>query len=295
MWDKPVKKKAATPAVPAAPAVPAPKVAKITIDSIWAPKPAAAAVAPVAAPTAATDDPHVYLDINIGGTPAGRLVSWPELTANAPHPHSAARHGGRLCGVSAADEPRAHYAKGCKATAGRNTGREQGCDDTNDSTHAGRTRTTQGSETGSTWRGGTDSRQQEDANSDDVLWGQVIELFASVVPKTAENFRCLCTGERGVGAFGKPLHYKGSIFHRVIPGFMVQGGASSRRRRRRRPRNCVHAERGGGRGGGEWRGLGLPPDLACGRSALTVLCPRRGLPACEWYGRGVDLREELCG
>ena len=52
----------------------------------------------------------------------------------------------------------------------------------------------------------------------------VMELFADVVPKTAENFRALCTGERGRGKFGKPLSYKGSIFHRVIPGFMAQGG-----------------------------------------------------------------------
>merc|ERR1740130_587866 len=52
----------------------------------------------------------------------------------------------------------------------------------------------------------------------------VMELFADKVPKTAENFRCLCTGEKGTGKSGKPLHYKGSQFHRIIPNFMVQGG-----------------------------------------------------------------------
>lgn len=56
----------------------------------------------------------------------------------------------------------------------------------------------------------------------------VMELFADTVPKTAENFRCLCTGEKGQGRSGRALHFKGSPFHRVIPGFMCQGGDFTR-------------------------------------------------------------------
>ncbi|EGO01157.1 hypothetical protein SERLA73DRAFT_179252 [Serpula lacrymans var. lacrymans S7.3] len=52
----------------------------------------------------------------------------------------------------------------------------------------------------------------------------IFSLYNDLVPKTAENFRALCTGEKGEGASGKKLSYEGSRFHRIIKDFMCQGG-----------------------------------------------------------------------
>ncbi|KAL3075747.1 hypothetical protein niasHS_012577 [Heterodera schachtii] len=53
----------------------------------------------------------------------------------------------------------------------------------------------------------------------------LMELFDELVPRTTENFVMLCTDQAGIGKVtGKPLHFKGSMFHRVIKNFMIQGG-----------------------------------------------------------------------
>ncbi|KAK0469950.1 cyclophilin-like domain-containing protein [Desarmillaria tabescens] len=60
--------------------------------------------------------------------------------------------------------------------------------------------------------------------------GRVIfELFSDTAPKTCENFRALCTGEKGVSSSGVPLYYKSSILHRCIKDFMIQGGDFTKR------------------------------------------------------------------
>jgi peptidylprolyl isomerase len=69
----------------------------------------------------------------------------------------------------------------------------------------------------SSWFGGGKSKPREAGRIE-------FELFDDTCPITTRNFRLLCKGDQGRSPDGKPLHFKGSSFHRIIPGFMLQGG-----------------------------------------------------------------------
>jgi len=51
-----------------------------------------------------------------------------------------------------------------------------------------------------------------------------VALYSDIVPRTAENFRALCRGDRGFGKCGQPLHYQKTLFHKVVPGSIIEGG-----------------------------------------------------------------------
>merc|ERR1712072_1153042 len=51
-----------------------------------------------------------------------------------------------------------------------------------------------------------------------------LALYTDTVPMTAENFRCLCRGDRGVGRCGQPLHFRKTRIHKVVPGNLIEGG-----------------------------------------------------------------------
>lgn len=65
--------------------------------------------------------------------------------------------------------------------------------------------------------------------NNDLLGRVIFELFNDTVPITCENFRALCTGEKGLSSSGNPLYYKNSIIHRSIHNFMIQGGDFTKR------------------------------------------------------------------
>ena len=91
-----------------------------------------------------------------------------------------------------------------------------------------------------------------DMTADGQPLGRIeMELWKDIAPKTAENFRALCTGEKGNATTGQPLHYKNTAFHRVIPGFMCQSGDFTR---------------GDGRGGESIYGAKFPDETFAGKA-----------------------------
>ena len=66
-----------------------------------------------------------------------------------------------------------------------------------------------------------------DISIDGVVEGRLLfELLTDVCPKTCENFRLLCTGEKGTLPSGLALHYLHSPIHRIVPNGWIQGGGN---------------------------------------------------------------------
>jgi cyclophilin family peptidyl-prolyl cis-trans isomerase len=63
-----------------------------------------------------------------------------------------------------------------------------------------------------------------DISTDTEYVGRIVIKLYNDCPLTSENFRCLCTGEKGKGLNGHNLHYKGTLFHRILTNILIQSG-----------------------------------------------------------------------
>ena len=117
-------------------------------------------------------------------------------------------------------------------------------------------------------------------------------LYDGQAPRTTQNFLMLCTGEKGIGkTTKKPLHYRHSTFHRVIPGFMVQGGATQRLAAMAPSFHETRGQREGCRGdgvGGGLHAIGLTFMITRGSA-------RRRLQRAQRHGRRIYIWRQVRG
>jgi hypothetical protein len=123
----------------------------------------------------------------------------------------------------------------------------------------------------------------------------VLGLYGNLAPRTVENFRALCTGERGKGAAAERLHFKGAPWHRIIPG--CGGGRRGDGRRGRRADGEVLSEQSAA-----WATRNLTPPARARPFSSPSSCPPpkvhgagRRHHAGQRNGRRVDLRRDLRG